>query len=37
MTILQFDRIANLRISWKKTVIIPLYPIAIKDIRSRLI
>ena len=37
MTILQFDRIANLRISWKRTVIIPLYPIAIEDIRSRLI
>ena len=33
----QFDRIANLRISWKKTVVIPLYVTTIQNIRSRLI
>ena len=37
MTILMFDRVANLRVSWKKTVVIPLYVTTIQNIRSMLI
>jgi hypothetical protein len=36
-TILLFDRVANLRISWKKTVVIPLYPVPIQILRARLV